>query len=297
MAMQEYQEFNFKPETYRLIAKINAILEEFDRTGDVVTVRQLYYQLVARDIIPNTEKSYKKITSVVNDARLAGLIDWDAIEDRTREVWQRNQWRDGQEILDISARQFHMDLWDNQPSRAFVIVEKEALFGALQRTCYEFDIPLLAARGYPSGTVLREFAHDHLMTPLAVGQRVHILHLGDHDPSGLDMTRDLEKRIAMFAEDDEMEIEFHRIALNMDQIQELKPPPNPAKTTDARFKDYERRFGTKSWELDALSPTQLRRLLQGHLEDYIDFDLWEERKKQVEEVRKELQKVADAFEL
>lgn len=297
MAMQEYKEFNFKPETYRLIATINDILAEFEATGDVVTVRQLYYQLVARNIIPNTEKSYKKITGVVNDGRLAGLIDWDAIEDRTREVNTRNRWSSGREILENSARGFHMDLWDNQPCRLFAIVEKEALFGALHRTCWQYDVPLLPARGYPSGTVLREFAHDHIMDAINYDQRVVILHLGDHDPSGMDMSRDLEERIRMFAEDDDQLIQFERIALNMDQILELKPPPNPAKSTDARFKDYERRFGSKSWELDALSPTQLRHLLQGHLETYIDPDLWKEREEEIANVKKELQKVADNFHL
>lgn len=294
---QQYQYKEFRRRSLMMIDVMNDIITDYQRQGYVLTVRQLYYQLVARDIIENTERSYKNITNLVNDARLAGLMDWSAIEDRTRDFVRRNHWESPSDIVRACANQYYEDMWVNQETRVFAIVEKEALVGVLERTCREFDVPLLAARGYPSGTVLREFAIDDLIPALTHGQRAVILHLGDHDPSGIDMTRDLAERIALFSEVEtgEDSLQLIRIALNMDQIEELKPPENPAKSTDARFADYRRRYGASSWELDALSPSYLSNLIKGHIEDYIDPVRWEEREKRIDECRDRLSKAADSL--
>jgi len=285
MAREHYKDVNFRADSLRLIDEMNEIVRDYQQQGFVLTVRQLYYQLVAAAKIENTEQSYKRITSVCNDARMAGLMDWDAIEDRTRDFIRRPRWNDPQDLMDICANTFHMDLWENQPERTFVIVEKEALVGVLERTCRTFDVPLLAARGYPSRTVLREFCEGMVIPAIDNGQRVNVLHLGDHDPSGIDMSRDLKESIDLFCRvgqygyDERYNmIEFTRIALNMEQIDQQKPPPNPAKSTDSRFADYARLFGTKSWELDALRPQYLNNLLTRHIELTIDDERWEERK-------------------
>lgn len=293
MACQQYQSFRFTDESLGMIKTMREIVADFMGQGFVLTVRQLYYQLVARDLIPNTERSYKRITSLANDARLAGLIDWDAIEDRTRAFIRRTRWDSGAHILDNAARGFHMDMWINQAQRVYVIIEKEALVGVLQAVCSKYDVPLLAARGYPSGTVLREFAQEDIL-PFSNDQDSVIVHLGDHDPSGLDMTRDLRERIAMFAEGER--IELKRIALNMTQIEEREPPPNPAKTTDSRFAEYRERFGEESWELDALPPSYLVELVEAAIQERIDADAWKARDAEVNKVRRKLIKLSKTFE-
>lgn len=293
---QFYKEFNFRDDSLTLISLMEQITNEYMRQGYVLTVRQLYYQLVARDIVENTERSYKRITSLVNDARLAGLIDWDSIEDRTRSFIRKSRWDSGKSILESCAKQFHMDMWLNQENRVFVIVEKEALAGVLERVCNEYDVPLLAARGYPSGTVLREFVENDVIPEIAAGgQHIIVLHLGDHDPSGIDMTRDLEERIQLFAEDQAHNIELNRIALTMEQIHEQNPPPNPAKTTDARFKDYRRKFGNESWELDALKPAYLNNLVGAHIQTWIDGRAWKEAKDRIEQIKGRIREVAQSF--
>jgi hypothetical protein len=281
MAREHYKDFNFRADTVRLIDEMNEIVRDYQRQGFVLTVRQLYYQLVAAAKIENTEQSYKRITGVCNDARLAGLMDWDAIEDRTREFITRSSWASPHSLMDTCSRQFHMDMWEDQEERVFVIVEKEALVGVLQRTCHDYDVPLLAARGYPSRTVVREFCEQMVIPAFDAGQQVTVLHLGDHDPSGIDMSRDLEEWIGLFCRSDERgdHINFERIALNMDQISAQKPPPNPAKSTDSRFKDYAKKFGVKSWELDALKPQYLNRLVEDNIELCIDDEKWTARKK------------------
>lgn len=275
-----------------MIEIIDSIVSEYQEQGYRLTVRQLYYQLVARDHIPNTVQSYDRTVALLTNARMAGLIDWDAIEDRTRGLVERNHWSSGGELLQTCANQYHEDLWSNQESRVFVIVEKEALAGVLEPVCKEWDIPLLPARGYPSATVLRELAKGRIMR---ASQEIVVLHLGDHDPSGIDMGRDLEERLGLFSRH-RVHIDFRRIALNMDQVEEQQPPPNPAKTTDSRYGEYRAQFGNSSWELDALSPKYLHKLVETEVKGLIDFGLWNKKLEDVSEVQQRLQILADKFD-
>lgn len=290
-----YKEIDFSDASLVMIKRIDSICTEYRKSGFILTVRQLYYQLVARGVIENTEKSYKRITGLTNDARMAGLVDWAAIEDRTRSFIRRQRWNSGADIVDACVKSYHEDRWDNQDSRVFVIVEKEALAGVLEGVCNRFDVPLLAARGYPSGTVLREFTIDDLVPAVDAGQHITILHLGDHDPSGIDMSRDLTDRINVFAEQAVEGIELIRIALNMDQIRQQRPPENPAKVTDSRFKSYMKEYGSKSWELDALTPQYLNDLVERNIEQNIDDEKWKESQERIDAVKKKLAAMAKQF--
>ena len=289
---QKYQSFPFQKPTLALIHVLNAIVEEYAEAGFVLTVRQLYYQMVARGVIENNEKSYKKICRTVNDAKLAGLIDWDAIEDRTREFTSRARWSSGANALQALADQYHEDHWQNQDYRVCAIIEKEALYGVFSSVCHEYDVPLLCARGYPSGSVLRDFA-KYRMIPNR-GFVWVMLHFGDHDPSGIDMSRDLEERLRLFCER-KVSMDFNRVALNMDQIEELNPPPNPAKMTDSRFASYSDQFGDESWELDALDPRSLQQLATENIQKYIDTDKWEDKKQEIQQVSNRIVAVKNLF--
>lgn len=320
---QEYKTINFNDANAALIEQIDSIVKEYQAQGFRMTVRQVYYQCIARDIIPdswidaeynarkglpldtkNTVKNYKRLAGLINDAKLAGLLDWEAMEDITREFERRSRWDSGGAILRAVAQQYHEDIWNDQDWRVFVIVEKDALLGVLRRTCEDLDVPLMAARGYASSTVLREFALSDIVPTLNGDDRepknVCVLHLGDHDPSGIDMTRDLDDRLQLFVDADrqdggDKEFQLVRIALTMEQIEELKPPENPAKTTDARFEGYRRRFGASSWELDALTPTYLDRLVRRQVALYCDEKKFARRRKDVEAEKKKLLKVAEAW--
>jgi len=138
--------------------------------------------------------------------------------------------------------------------------------------CRELDVPLLAARGYPSVSVLREFAVNMVIPAIKDDQNAVILHLGDHDPSGVDMTDDLRERISLFTG---RHVYVKRLALNLDQVEELNLPTNPAKQTDRRFKKYAEQYGANSWELDALPPEYLIDLVRDHTEEFIDPDILE----------------------
>lgn len=282
----------FRKPALELIRICDNIVTEYTKQGFRLTVRQVYYQLVARGHVENTVRSYQNVQSLLNQARLVGLIDWDAIEDRTRGVLERGHWISGGHILQSCAHSYHEDLWEEQPYRVFVVVEKEALAGVLESICQQYDVPLLPARGYPSASTLREFAKARIM---GASQEIVVLHLGDHDPSGMDMSRDLTDRLEMFSRQ-QITIDFRRIALNMDQVEEQQPPPNPAKPTDSRYEKYRQEFGEESWELDALTPTYIHALVTEQVEGLIDWHLWDEKKERIERIKVRLQEVATNFD-
>ena len=285
---QKYKHIQFTKRMLALIGVLNAIVDEYHEAGFILTLRQLFYQMVARGVAPNTEQSYNQIGETVNKAKLAGLIDWDAIEDRTRAFRGPARWRSPGDIMSSAVKSFHMDMWENQDRRVYAIIEKEALAGVFAPVCRELDVPMLSARGYPSGSVLREFA-----SRLPLGYLHVFLHFGDHDPSGIDMSRDLQERLEMFGEG--VDIQFERIALNMDQIEEVKPPPNPAKLSDSRAKAYIKRFGPHSWELDALDPRYLQELAREHIVQHMDTEQWAARVQHVESKRKKLSFIRSMF--
>lgn len=278
----------FLPDNMAMIENANKIIAEYEAAGYLLTLRQLYYQFVSRDLIPNTVQEYKHLGQVVNDARLAGLIDWNAIEDRTRNLHKLPHWEDPADIIGSAAASYAIDKWATQPYRVEVWIEKEALAGVFQRVCDELSVPLFACRGYTSQSEMWA-ASQRLIRYEHRKQRPYILHFGDHDPSGIDMSRDIKDRLRTFGVD----LKFERIALNMDQVEEYTPPPNPAKETDARFKSYSIEYGDESWELDALDPTVLANLVRTQVQELLDEDKWKDKVTEEREDRDELTLVAD----
>ena len=290
-----YVEKNMRRAALELVDMANVVIDDYQERGYELTLRQLYYQLVARDLIPNTEKSYKHLGTTVSNGRMAGLIDWDAIVDRTRERSQRPAWSSPDEIIRASASQYRIDKWEGQDFRVFVWVEKEALAGVVNSACARHDIQAdyVSCRGYMSqSTMWRE--GRNLAQVSAAGQVPVILHLGDHDPSGIDMTRDNLERLSLFSELPERSgFIVERIALNYDQIEHYNPPPNPTKLSDSRAAGYVSEFGDSSWELDALDPDVLVALIRARVEWYIDRGAWGERVAIEDEQRALLRLVAD----
>lgn len=297
---QAYKDINFRADRLALIAYIDSMCRDYQSQGFMLSVRQLYYQLVARGKIPNTERSYQNTASLINDGRLAGMLDWDAIEDRGRDIVLRTRWESGSHIVRAAANSFHQDKWTTQEGRVIVIVEKAALAGVLEKVCAQYDVPLLAARGYPSVSIVREMVIEHVHPAIEAQQNVTILHLGDHDPSGIDMTRDLSERIDLFVDGLDgvygQSVMVNRIALTMEQVDEVQPPPNPAKVTDSRFVGYQAQFGDESWELDALEPRYLVKLVTQKINEQIDMSEWEARVAEIESIRDKLTETADQFD-
>jgi hypothetical protein len=288
-----YESKNLGEERLRTIAQANEILEELAAQGFDVTLRQLYYQFVSRDLLPNTLRSYKNLGEAIVAGRMAGLIDWKHMVDRTRNVVEIQHWNTPAEIIEAVARSYRIDKWENQSNRILVMIEKDALAGVIEPTCNKLDVPYIACKGYMSLSEMHEIAHERLVPYENGGQQTHILHLGDHDPSGVDMTRDIQTRMATFGSS----VEVHRLALNMPQIDEFNPPPNPTKLTDSRSSGYVDEFGEESWELDALSPQVIARLIEKAVLELRNNKRWRVKVEEEETQRAALTKVSDKWEL
>ena len=288
------QNKDFRPKTFALIEKCNVILERYNAAGYDMTVRQVYYQLVAADEIENSDKSYNKIQVLLNDARLAGLVDWDFIVDRTRGLRKLSAWDTPQGILESAHAGFRTDKWASQDYRPEVWIEKDALVGVFERVCNELEVPVLSCRGYASLSEMFEAGYRRFASYVEDGQIPFILHFGDHDPSGIDMSRDIVDRVTLLSKTGKPE--FTRLALNMNQVDQYQPPPNFAKLSDTRASDYVIKFGNNSWELDALEPSVLSLLVRENILAIRDNDLWQEAVAEENEHKTDLSRIAANFD-
>ena len=229
--------------------------------------------------------------ATLNDARLAGLVDWDSIEDRTRNLRSMSHWDSPSEILRSCVSGYHVDRWEGQDFRPEVWIEKDALIGVIERVCNRLDVPFFSCRGYTSqselwGAAMRAEQHSDN------GQVTFIIHLGDHDPSGIDMTRDITDRFKLFMGG----ATVHRVALNMDQVEHFSPPPNPTKLTDSRAEAYIANFGYESWELDALEPAFIEELIDRTVTGLMDEDLYKEKLEEEKDCKERLARVASDWD-
>ncbi len=340
MSRIAYEAWAPRGEALAIVHQANAICAEYRDQGYDLTLRQLYYQFVARDIIPNNDRSYKRLGSIVNKARMAGLLDWYYIVDRTRNLRSISHWDTPGDVLKSAYHSFRLDKWADQPKRIEVWAEKEALAGVIGQSADRLDVPWFSCRGYVSQSELWG-AGQRLGSYIAGGQRVLVLHLGDHDPSGIDMTRDITERLSLFIATDDQEypfdslwegmseyevkaeinsaldgisdrlderhaddewwelyepcLEVRRIALNMDQVRQYNPPPNPAKLTDSRSDSYIATYGRESWELDALNPQTLDALITEHVLAERNDDIWDAHQAREDDHRLLLRKMSEQW--
>ena len=315
----QFRAVKLSKENRKKLDYINEIIEEYQNDGYVLTLRQLYYQLVSRDIIPNNVSEYGKLSTILKEGRMAGIVDWDAIEDRLRQPYTPSAFDSPKNILDACIQQYMLHRQEGQDTYLEVWVEKDALSGVLKRVTSKYHVPILVNRGYSSASAMYD-SYERFFKAIKNGQKVKILYLGDHDPSGEDMIRDIydrsleflkgseEVRNYMYFNDDNQDC-YHRLSKYMDekgldeefslecvkddlvsniqfevtpialtkaQIRQYNPPPNPAKITDPRAKAYIERHGAVSWEVDALKPEVLHKLLEDNILANIDLEKYEE---------------------
>lgn len=253
--------------TKKYLAAVTAVCEEYRLQGYRLTLRQLYYQLVSKDLIPNQQKEYKRLSHFLTQARMAGLVDWDIIEDRIRVPKKNGEWDSIQDIVASAVHSYRLPRWDDQDNYVEIWVEKDALSGVLSPIASQYHVALMVNRGYSSATAMHDAAR-RLRNHGDEGDNVTILYLGDHDPSGEDMVRDVEDRLRIFG----CQAKVKKIALTMEQIEKYNPPPNPVKMQDVRSGGYTAKHGDSCWELDALKPDVLHKLLLKEIKKLIDMD-------------------------
>jgi hypothetical protein len=224
------------------------------------TVRQSFYQGVSRGAIDKTEAEYRTVVRLLTEMRIDGSIPFGWIADNTRWMRKPRSFSSLEDALRITAETYRRATWDNQLVYVEAWLEKDALAGVVYEETEKWDVPLMVTRGYPSVSYL----HAAAETIASCGKPAYLYYLGDHDPSGIDIPRNVEVRLREFAPT--AEIHFHRLAVTRKQIVELDLPTRPTKARDSRAKG----FLGESVEVDAIPPSELRRLVRDAIEQHVN---------------------------
>lgn len=240
-----FREKHFRLRTLNIIDICNNIIDEYIQQDLKLTLRQLYYQLVSKNVISNSEREYSRLSDIVSSARLAGLVDWDAIEDRVRRSHRKSEFDNLEDLIHSAISSYRLPRWKEQQYYVELWVEKDALAGVLLPIADKYHVTLMVNRGYSSQSAMYESAQRITSRMIEYNNKTGmILYLGDFDPSGEDMVRDIQERMNLFGVD----VSVVKLALTMEQVKEYNPPPNPAKISDPRAYAFIEKFGKYSWE-------------------------------------------------
>jgi len=267
--------------TIDLIQAAAKILEKYHP----MTLRQVYYQLVAAQVIENKRSSYQRLSVALVKARKELLIDWEMIEDRVRKPYRVSMWNDLPDFIETVKRAYRRDVWNTQEIYLEVWLEKDALSGVFS-IVQDYGITLVVGRGYNSWSAYKEAYYRFRKYP---NRDKYILYFGDFDPSGEDIVRAIRDSYVYFTDDVP---EVIKVALTRDDIDEYNLPPDFTKSTDSRSAKFVEEHGDIAVELDALPLPVLQRKIRDSIGDYMDLEAITE----VEEIEsKERIKLSNIF--
>ena len=286
-----------------LLEKVLETTKKYQEIDIKLTNRQLYYQLVAMDFIPNAIEIYKRICTFATDCRYGGFMDWDALEDRGRISSKPSEWDNISGIIKTAIRAYRLPRWQDQDCYVEMFCEKQALESVLKPIAEKWHVRFGYNKGYSSAASMYELA-KRIEKAIDDDQYAVILYFGDHDASGVDMVRDIKDRITEFLTKGKAPYNKEYIsdmlivdplALSMDQITEYNPPPNPAKITDPRAKKYIQQFGNVQWELDAIEPTIMQNIAEEGIIAYLERDKYERMVQREESDKRALIEFGESF--
>lgn len=261
----------------KLIGAVKSVIAEYDVA---LTLRQIYYRLVASQIIPNMQKYYIKLSRLCVKARDEGLLPESAFSDRLRQPQKPSSWHDLNEFLNTVKKSYRRDKWVTQSKYIEVWTEKDALRGVIQPITNEYGVTLLVVRGQVSRTAIYE-AKERFIIAYRTGKEPHLLYFGDFDPSGLSIFNSLTERLNEMVDS----VDCQRLALTPEQIKKHKLPQDPAKTTDPNYKSFTKKYGDAVVELDALPPDELQELIEQSISKFVSWSLRaREDKKEKQEI-------------
>ena len=271
-----------KPETVMLIAEVNKILvDEADYLP--LTLRQIFYRLVVKELIDKTETSYKRMCETVGQARRGKMIGMDDIRDDGFRKNDAEGWKSKEAMINTfrhHAKTFTLDRQAGQAQRIIVWCEAGGMIPQLQRVANDYSIPVYSSGGFDSITT------QHAMGKLFSEDVTNalVLHIGDHDPSGVHMFSALEQNVVAFAEYYGGFPEFIRLAVTPDQVIQYDLPTQPPKLTDNR------RFeGNETTQAEALAPASMANILRYAIESRMDMAVYDNIQAQEVGCRAELE--------
>jgi hypothetical protein len=279
---------------------VEAALEVFKQYDSALTLRQLYYRLVSRQMFPNTINSYKRLSRIMVKAREQRDVPVNCLEDRSRRILGRGDtgYASAEEFLrkrivglKESYKEFTMPMWNDQPNFVLVSLEKDALSRLVGDIANQYSVRTFPTRGYPSFTYVNRMA-TYIRNRLK-GKPTVVLYFGDFDPSGIDIERDLAERLGKYNAGN---FKVRRIALTKDQIQQYSLPPMPVKRSDARSDGFLESYGDLSVELDALDPNTLKLMVAQSIASHIDLNLWSKKEERIESLKVWIKEKLDNME-
>lgn len=259
-----------------MLGWMQEILAEY---SEPITLRQLYYQLVARQKIGNNDGYYKKTSRDLTTARENGDIDPSKIEDRGRESSDGDYWNDrtAEEFIQVSIRSlsrkyldYDFPRWVGQPNYVEVWCEKDALRRIMEEIAGKYGVVVSVGKGFTSFTHANDTT-QRFVEQQDLGKDCKLLYFGDFDPSGEDMVRDLIGRIHEYGAD---EVTIQKCALTKAQVIEYNLPSDYAKAGDPRSKKFIEKNGNICVELDALRPDLLRSMIDTAIQTSINPQIW-----------------------
>lgn len=299
-----------------IVENVRSSLKDFFKPrGIKPTLRTMFYRLYSLGIIPNTKYSYHRLGKFLVDARKDGIIPWDAFSDGAKRevVGGIKRWdsindyqyvyrqphintvpdpiQEAEDMLEYIEKltkepSYYLGRWYNQPEYVEVWIEKDAMSSTILSFLKDMDVYIAVNKGYSSWT----FLHDNAMRLLEqqeAGKQVHVLYCGDFDPSGLDMEEGhLAEGMQFFG----LDIDFHRISVNLEQIKQYNLPemPNEKETVekamrDPRLKKFVAEYGRLLLvEVDAMLaivPDEFKNIIRNSVDEYFDEEIYEETKK------------------
>jgi hypothetical protein len=245
-----------------------AIADILSKTSPM-TVRQMFYALTVHGAIEKTEAEYKgTVVRLLDEMHWNGEIDWGDISDATRWMHKSGSYVGPEEAIRRTAAFYRRDLWANNDDYVEIWCEKEALAGVIAEITDHYDVPLIVSRGFSSSSYLRRAASKITH----IGKPTYIYQFGDHDPSGLwiseQIDRDLQRHLDDIGEFDPYDFHFERVAVTEEQIAEWNLPTRPTKTEGNR---HAKNFDGDSVELDAIPVDELHDLVEDVISRHVDF--------------------------
>ena len=246
--------------TMRMMVTVKEVLAECHP----MTVRQTYYQLVSRQVIENNRSEYMAVSRLLVEMRQSGEVPWEWIEDRTRRPRTVSMWDSLRDFGETAVRSYRLDVWKHQDALVEVWLEKDALSGIFEEVLRPYGVTLNVGRGYDGWSSIHAAAERYLEW----GGDVIVPYFGDFDPSGEDMLRSLQERLAYF----ETSPQIEKVAITKQDIIDHELPPDVTKAADTRRATFVAKWGDNAVELDALPVQVLRERIKKAVERHMDLE-------------------------
>jgi hypothetical protein len=255
----------FRSKNKKLVEGAIAILAE----EKPMTLRQLYYRCISAGLIENSQREYQRLGKVMTRLREGGEVPRTWIVDHVRSTLKPSSWSGLADFADTVRDAYRKDFWNSLNHHVEVFVEKDAIAGTIQQVTTEYDVALRVCRGYASVSFAGEIAE----TWSRITKPIFAYYLGDFDPSGFDIERDLRQKLSRYSGG--CSFYWTRLAVRSDDFDDFDLIRLPVKKRDPRARSFVCEHGDYGAEVDAISPNELRHRVQQAILSHVDMSRWQ----------------------